>query len=104
MVVETIFAGRNNTFSLQLLRDGSAINLLSITGYELNLSNGRTFAENSTDGLTRFIEKEDGIVEINIGDALTAADVGNHNAHLITFDPVNTAGVRWPNFKLKVKA
>lgn len=104
MVVETIFAGRNNTFSLQLLRDGSPISLLSITGYELNLSNGRTFAENATDGLTRFVEKDEGIVEIKIGDALTEADLGNHTAHLVTFDPVNTNGVRWPNFKLKVKA
>ena len=28
---------------------------------------------------------------------------GSYRAHLVTFDPVNTNGVRWPEFKLKVK-
>ncbi len=99
MVIETLFVGRNNTFSLQLLRADEAINLLAITGYELNMSNGLMF--NDPD---RFVEKENGIVEIAIGNLLTAADVGSHTAYLVTFDPVNTAGVRWPNFKIKVKA
>lgn len=99
MVIETIFIGRNNTFSLQLLRAEEAISLLAITGYELNLSNGRSFNDQD-----RFKEKDDGIVEISIGDLLTEEDVGSHTAHLVTFDPVNTNGVRWPNFKLKVRA
>lgn len=99
MVIEVLFVGRNNTFSLQLLRAEEAITLLAITGYELNLSNGRSFTDQS-----RFIEKADGVVEVSIGDLLTKEDVGSHTAHLVTFDPVNTAGVRWPNFKLKVKA
>ena len=55
-------------------------------------------------GSHRFIEKDNGIVEIAIGDLLTAADVGSHVAYLVTFDPINIAGVRWPNFKIKVKA
>lgn len=99
MVVETLFAGRNNTFSLQLIRGDEPITLLSVTGYALHLSNGRVF-----DDMDRFVEKENGVVEIAIGDLLTAADVGSHTAHLITFDLVNTHGVRWPNFKIKVKA
>lgn len=99
MVIEIIFVGRNNTFSLQLLRAEEAINLMSIIGYELHLSNGQIF--NDPD---RFIEKDDGVVEIAIGDLVTSADVGSHNAYLVTFDPINIAGVRWPNFKLKIKA
>lgn len=99
MVIETLFVGRNNTFSLQLRRAEEAITLLSITGYELYLSNGRMFSD-----LDRFIEKDNGIVEIAIGGLLTAADVGSHVAYLVTFDPINIAGVRWPNFKIKVKA
>lgn len=99
MVTETLFVGRNNTFSLQLLRADEAITLLSITGYELHLSNGRVFSD-----LERFIEKDDGIVEIAIGDLLTDGDVGSHTAYLVTFDPVNVAGVRWPNLKIKVRA
>lgn len=98
MIIETLFAGRNNTFSLQLVRGEEPINLLAITGYALNLSNGRVFND-----LSRFVEKTNGIVEVSIGDLLTASDVGSHTAYLITFDPANTAGVRWPNFKLKVK-
>lgn len=98
MVIETIFAGRNNTFSLLLLRASVAINLMSITGYELHLSNGTVFDDDA-----RFIEKDGGIVEINIGNLLTVADVGSHTAYLVTFDPINIEGVRWPNFKLKVK-
>lgn len=98
MIIETIFAGRDNTFSLQLVRGEQAINLLSITGYALNLSNGRVFTEPA-----QFTDKPDGIVEIAIGDLLTSADIGSHTAHLVTFDPVNTHGVRWPNFKLKVR-
>lgn len=99
MVIETLFVGRNNTFSLQLLRANVVISLMSIIGYELHLSNGRMFNDPA-----RFIEKADGIVEIVIGDLLTDADVGAHSAYLVTFDPINHAGVRWPNFKLKVKA
>ncbi len=104
MVVETLFVGRNNTFSLQLLRAEEPINLLSITGYQLNVSNGRSFNALSllTDS-TLFTEKPNGIVEISIGDLLTPDDVGSHKAYLVTFDPVNINGVRWPDFKLKVK-
>lgn len=99
MVIETLYVGRNNTFSLQLLRAGEAISLLAITGYALRLSNGKVF-----DDQARFTEKADGVVEVSVGDLLTADDVGSHKAHLVTTDPINTAGVRWPDFKLKVRA
>lgn len=99
MVVETVYIGRNNTFSLQLLRAEEPISLMAIIAYELNLSNGRMF--NDPD---RFLEKDPGIVEISIGDLLTTSDVGTQTAYLVTYDPVNTDGIRWPNFKLKVKA
>ncbi len=99
MITETLFVGRNNTFSLQLVRGGEPVNLLVITGYELTLSNERVFTD-----IGRFIEKPDGIVEIAIGHLLLAADVGSHTAYLVTFDLVNVNGVRWPNFKIKVKA
>ncbi len=99
MIVETIFIGRNNTFSLQLLRAEKPINLLAIIGYSLTLSNGLVFND-----LELFTEKVDGIVEISIGDLLTPTDVGSHTAYLVTFDNINVAGIRWPNFKLKVKA
>jgi hypothetical protein len=99
MIIETLFAGRNNTFSLQLVRGGEFVNLLAITGYSLVLSNGRSFTDAGI-----FTEKDDGVVEINIGPLLTSADVGSHISYLVTTDPVNVVGVRWPNFKLKVKA
>ena len=101
MIIETIFAGRNNTFSLQLVRGGQVINLLSITGYELTLSNDTVF--NGVDDAAVFTEKDEGVVEISIGELLTANDLGSYTAFLVTFDPVNVNGVRWPNFKLKVK-
>lgn len=99
MVIETLYVGRNNTFSLQLLRAGESISLLAITGYALHLSSGKVF-----DDQARFTEKADGIVEVSVGDLLTVDDVGSHKAHLVTTDPINTAGVRWPDFKLKVRA
>lgn len=99
MVIETLFVGRNNTFSLQLVRGGDPVVLLSITGYALHLSNGRVF-----DTQSRFTEKANGVIEISIGDILTQDDVGSHKAYLVTTDPINTAGVRWPDFKLKVRA
>lgn len=103
MIIETIFAGRNNTFSLQLVRGGQVINLLSVTGYELTLSNGRVFSSTVAEPNNYFVEKDDGIVEINIGAALTEDDKGRHTASLVTFDPVNESGVQWPSFKLQVK-
>jgi hypothetical protein len=81
------------------VRGGEFVNLLAITGYSLNLSNGRVFTD-----MTIFTEKPDGIVEINVAPLLTESDIGSHKAFLLTFDPVNTSGVRWPDFKLKVKA
>lgn len=101
MINETIFAGRDNVFSLQLVRGGEPINLLSITGYQLVLSNGKTFTDlDMTSGM--FLEKPNGVVEISIGDLLEDADKGRHTAYLVTYDPVNDDGIRWPNFKLKV--
>lgn len=106
-IIESIFAGRDNVFSLQLIRGGVPINLLAIVGYELYLSNGRVFK--STSRITSlddleggFVEKDNGVVEINIGPLLTGDDLGKHTAYLVTFDLVNTQGVQWPNFKLKV--
>lgn len=101
MITETIYAGRDNVFSLQLVRGGEVVNLLSFTGYELTLSNGRVFTDlDISSGM--FVEKEDGVVEINIGPLLTVDDLGRHKAYLVSFDPVNDDGVRWPNFNLKV--
>ena len=99
MLVETLYVGRDNVFSLRLVRDGEPISLLAILGYSLHLSNGRVFADQE-----RFVEKPGGVVEIAVGDLLTEADVGSHRAYLVTTDPVNVAGVRWPDFKLKVRA
>ena len=96
-VIETVYSGRDNTFSLQLVRGEQLVSLMSITGYSLTLSNGRVF-----DAPDQFVEKNDGVVEVSIGTLLLAADVGTHTAYLVTFDPVNIHGVRWPNFKLKV--
>lgn len=102
MITETIYVGHNNTFSLQLLRADVAINLMSITGYELHMSNGRMLDDpNSDQGI--FTEKADGVVEIAIGNLMTVNDLGTHRAYLITYDPINNQGVRWPDFKLKVR-
>lgn len=98
MIVETVYAGRDNVFSLQLLRSEVPVNLLAVTGYELRTLGGLVFND-----IARFNEKEDGVVEISIGDLLTPEDRGNHIAYLVTFDPVNVNGVQWPNFKLKVR-
>lgn len=101
MLVETIFAGRNNSFSLQLYRGGEPISLMSVTGYELHLIGGG--GELVFDDSNLFIEKDGGIVEIQIGHLLSQSQVGSYSAYLVTFDLVNELGVRWPNFKLKVK-
>ena len=97
MIIETLFAGRDNTFSLQLIRGEQPINLLGLSSYKLYLANGRIF-----EGYELFNEKANGVVEIMIGALLTEADVGTHTAYLVTFDPTNIHGVRWPKFKLKV--
>lgn len=97
MIVETLFAGRNNVFSIQLFRGNEAVNLIFLSSYELHLSNGRVFNDQDL-----FVEKDNGVVEISIGHLLTEDDLGTHKTHLVTFDPGNPEGVRWPNFKLKV--
>jgi hypothetical protein len=98
MIVETIYAGRDNTFSLQLVRGDEPVNLLGITGYALYLTDTKVFTDAAL-----FTEKENGVLEIAIGDLLTTADRGSYNAYLVTFDPVNDDGVRWPKFKLRVR-
>ena|ERR1700741_3186091 len=97
-LVETIYAGKNNTFSLQFLRDGVLVTTLSFTGYELHLADGQVFSDPAY-----FNPKAEGIVEISVGQAMTEPDIGKHTAYLVTFDPVNTQGVRWPDFTLWVK-
>lgn len=98
MVVETVYAGRNNTFSLQLFRGSEAVNLMAVQSYKLVIEDLKSFDDRSL-----FTEKPDGIVEIRIGHLLNDDDAGSYRAHLVTFDPVNTQGVRWPDFKLKIK-
>lgn len=98
MITETIFAGRSNTFSLRLTRGGVPENLMAVNKYELIIDGLRTI-----DNQALFIEKDDGIVEMDIADNMTAADVGSYRAYLVTYDPVNDTGVRWPTFKLKIK-
>lgn len=99
MITETIFAGRSNTFSLRLTRGGVPENLMAVNKYELVIDGLRTI-----DNQSLFIEKDDGTVEFDIADSMTQEDVGSYRAYLITYDPVNATGVRWPTFKLKVKA
>lgn len=98
MIVESLFAGLDNSFSLQLMRGETSVELISISSYRLDLSNGRAFTAPDL-----FIEKADGIVEIIIGPLLIEADKGSHTCWLTTYDPGNINGIRWPNFKLKVK-
>jgi len=97
MVVETLYIGRNNTFSLRLMRADEPVNLMSIMTYELHLPDVAVF-----DNQDLFLEKDDGIVEISIGNLLTEDHLGTHRAYLVTYDLVNTEGVRWPHFKLRV--
>ncbi len=98
MITETIYAGRSNTFSLRLTRGGVPENLMAVNKYELVIEGLRTI-----DNQSLFIEKDDGIVEVDIGDVITAEEVGNYRSHMVTYDPVNDTGIRWPTFKLKVK-
>ncbi len=107
MITETIYAGLDNVFSLQLIRGGLPVNLLSITGYKLVLSDEDpqiSFEDLNIDNQPGdiFFEKEDGIVEIFIGTLLTDDQKGRYRAYLITFDPDNPEGIRWPFFYLKV--
>lgn len=97
-IVETIYAGKDNTFSLQFLRDNVIVSTLSFTGYELHWTDGRVFSNPAY-----FIAKAEGIVEIAIGQAMTDLDIGKHTAYMVTIDPENTQGVRWPDFTLWVK-
>lgn len=99
-VNETIYAGRDNVFSLQLVRGGEPVNLMSIIRYELFVGEDLSFASDTYTGM--FVEKDNGVVEINIGAQLTEDDKGRYTAYLVSYDLVNTHGVRWPNFKLKV--
>jgi hypothetical protein len=98
MLTETVYAGRSNTFSLRLTRGGVPENLMAVNKYELIIEGLRTI-----DNQSLFIEKDDGIVEMDVADDMTADDVGSYRAHLVTYDPVNHTGVRWPTFKLKIK-
>jgi len=97
-IVETIYVGKDNTFSLQFLRDGVPVSTLSFTGYELHFTDGRVFSDPAY-----FNPKSEGIVEISVGQTMTALDIGKHTAHMVTLDPENTQGVRWPDFTLWVK-
>jgi hypothetical protein len=72
--------------------------MMAITGYALHVGK---FPPITTREF--FVEKEDGIVEINIAPGLTKDYVGSHKAYLVTYDPVNADGVRWPDFKLRIR-
>ena len=133
MIVETIYAGRDNTFSLRLIRGGVPEQLQSVRSYDLVIEGLRTisspdystldirgydtyeaFKKASMESghgtvISPFIEKYDadgkstGVVEVVVGHLLTEEDIGSYKAHLVTYDAINTSGVKWPSFKLKVK-
>jgi hypothetical protein len=116
MIVETLFAGMDNTFSLQFMRGEFPVNLLQLSQFKLEMSNGRVFDDqslfikktkrrpgNADDAADGSMVDTDGILEVIIGPLLTDEDKGSHTCWMTSYDPINTNGVRWPNFKLKVK-
>jgi len=100
----TVYEDRDNTFSLQLLKNGvkltsdemDAITEVSIIvdGTEYLSSENDDFADTST-------RKSEGVVTLQLG-ALLDAPIRDTKAEIVIYDASNTNGIIWDTIDLKV--
>ncbi|MBI5578130.1 MAG: hypothetical protein HY895_03175 [Deltaproteobacteria bacterium] len=104
MIVEKVYNGRDNSVDLQLLADGSPVDLAPVTRMQLTVgettldsqANPAWFDWAPAPPLT-------GKVVLKLGAAgLTPAE--SQEAVLYVFDPGNPNGIRWGTFHLNIYA
>lgn len=90
---ETSYIGRDNAIDLQLLADGAAVDLSSVTRVILRDVACTWEVDSSTSPGAFDWSAGDGVISLILGDeAITA---GAYSCWLIVYDPTNTDGVVW---------
>ena len=99
---ETVYLGRDNAIDLTLKVDGAAANLISVTRIDLQAEDG-SWAVNSDASPGAFDWTTDpaaGYLSMMLGSE--AIPEGVHRVQLVVYDPSNTDGVVWAEFRLTV--
>lgn len=106
MEQEVIYLEHANTVNVKLLNNGSAVDLTSVTSMSLTFpgSTSITSTNTSAQGITWAVASYvTGEVRLHLG-GFTTLTTGMHDASLVVFDAVDTAGVVWGDIPIKIKA
>lgn len=90
---ETSYIGRDNAIDLQLLADGAAVDLSSVTRMILRDVACTWEVDSITSPGAFDWSAGDGIISLILGDEAIAS--GAYSCWLIVYDPTNTDGVVW---------
>jgi len=100
MITEIVYLGHDNTVDLLLKADGEAVDLSSVTRMTLDVDGTTIDSDESGDAFDWSGETTGKVVL-----ALGAEELSNgrYTATLTVYDPSNTNGIVWGDFKLVVR-
>ncbi len=100
MVYEIVHLGHNNTIDLKLLSDGVAQDITTTT--RMTLSFGTTLIDSDVHSGVFDWSGGDGEILLTLGAQTITA--GTYESELTVYDSVNTEGIVWPIFTIRVDA
>ena len=99
---ETVYLGRDNAIDLTLKVDGAAANLISVTRIDLQAEDcsWSVTSDDSPGAFDWTANPGAGYLSMVLGSE--AIPEGVHRVQLVVYDPTNTEGVVWSEFRLTV--
>lgn len=101
MITEIVYLEHDNAIDLQLLADGVAVSLASVTRMDVKATTGE-WAVSSTEAADVF-DWSAGNGKVTIALGLQDIPPGRHSCRLVVFDQSNQNGIVWDELKLLVK-
>ena len=107
MTVDTIYLGHDNSVDLILKVDNVAYSLASITSITATFGDVTITSTDAAAGTIRWNQAgyATGEIRLVMGalETITASE-RPYNVPIVTYDAVNTTGIVWGKYKIKVKA
>lgn len=99
---ETVYLGRDNAIDLTLKADGAAANLISVTRIDLQAEDGSWAVDSAASPGAFDWTTNPGAGYLRMVLGYEAIPEGVHRVELVVYDPTNTGGVVWSEFRLTV--
>lgn len=100
-VAEIAYLGRDNAIDLQLKADGEVVDLSSVTQIDLVERDSAWSVSSATSPSVFDWSAGDGVLSLVLGEE--SIPEGAYRCYLVIYDPTNTDGIVWDDFRLTVK-